>query len=58
MVSPEVDAEDEDVVDLKLMDVPEIVVLMMVLDSLHLNDLRRDQVYSSSNYAVESFDDC
>lgn len=57
MVTPAVDAED--VADSKSTGVPEIVVLMMALDSLHLNDLRPDQVCSNSNYAVESSaDDC
>lgn len=55
-MSPEVDVED--VADLKSMDVPEIVVRMAVLDWMHLNDLHQDRVCSSSNCAVEPFDDC
>lgn len=53
MAWPVVDVED--VVDLKSMDVPEFVILMMVLDLLHLSDLLRDQVCSNLNYAAESF---
>lgn len=49
----------EDVVDLKSMGVPEFVVLMRVLDSLHSSDLLQDQGCSNLDYAVESFvDDC
>lgn len=45
------------VVDLELMGVPEIVVLMKVLDSLHSSDLLRDQVCSNLDCAAESFVD-
>ena len=49
----------EDVADLKLMDeMMDELVTVVVFDSVHLNDLDPDQVYSSLNYAVESFDGC